>query len=70
MLDEEQGEGHAHTQQLPARNPKNAILSVVLNDEIVQNGALRREENPKYRIKYTMKILQCSWRKPAPNQIP
>ena len=67
MLDEEQGERHAHTQYLPASNPKNAILSAVLNDEILQNDALRREENPKHRIKYTMKILQCSWRKPAPN---
>ena len=40
---------------LPARNPKTVFPSVELNDEIAQNGALRRVENAKYRIEYTIR---------------
>ena len=40
---------------LPARNSKTVFPSIELNDEIAQNGALRRVENTKYRIEYTIR---------------
>ena len=43
---------------MPGRNPHGTILSDKLNNEAAQNGALRRDEHTKYRMKYMVK----TWR--------
>lgn len=60
-------EGHTHTKEehVPVGNPTDATLFNELNGKTPENGAIRRKENTKYKIKYIMNILECSGRKPA-----
>lgn len=52
-------EGNTFTkeEQVSARNLNDANLYDKLDDKLHKDGALRREEYTKYRIKYMMKIL-------------
>ena len=53
ILDDEHVEKVTRTKEEPvsSRNPYDANLSDELNDETAQNGALRKEEHTKYKVK-------------------
>ena len=57
---------HTHTRKVRFQLETQMMTSYnARNDETAQSGALRREEHTKYRIKHTLRMLQCSRGKPT-----
>ena len=58
-----QGGKNTAKEQTPARNPNDNVLFYELNNGTTQGWCPMGENIRKHRMKYIMKILQCSGRK-------